>query len=126
MPFGQIVYVQQNMLRSIKASFLPAINSVLLSFFVPVVIVVTVFKYRYRLIRFLYPRLHFIEQGISQIFYVAENPFSVLILLCEIFYDLIFSRTFFEVFIHPVIVIDATVAMHANFNWNFFGNRWFK
>ena len=118
--FGHLIHVKHDLLISLKVSLFPAINGVLLSFFIAGIIIVPIALIGHRHISLFDPADNFIIQFRLKLRGMLQHSRCIGILCLKIGDHLLVLP-----FIKPVIWVNACVVMSCEHFIDLLCNRWF-
>ena len=111
MTFGSDIHIEQHFFVGVHGALAPAIDRVLLAFFISSVIEVVSVRNGRGLIDLCHSRLHLLDESLLKISVLPENTVRIRVFLFEILNDLgVFTFT------KPVVLVDANISMHFEFS----------
>ena len=119
MSFCHFVAIEHDFFFGRKAFLFSGINGVVFSGFESGDVVITIVQIRNRLVVFLNPALHFLEQFLLECLGVGSHFFVIVIFLVQII-------NHFRIFpvVQPKVIVNSLVAEFFQFFGNYFGNWW--
>ena len=120
MTFGSDIHIEQHFFVGVHGALAPAIDRVLLAFFISSVIEVVSVRNGRGLIDLCHSRLHLLDESLLKISVLPENTVRIRVFLFEILNDLgVFTFT------KPVVLVDANVSVYFEFGGLFRSGRCF-